>query len=150
MLLAHVFKTSLGHQTNSKNVMIQVKNQNNPGIAKIIKRMLYHIIKLIWGRKLLSKWNIDKRCLAQKTLTYMLIISYIHIGTSTSQILVVTFIKIPCSNINWWYRKYHQWATWSSHARNDVCTAKREDLNESTGVVPAKYPPKVKLELSQL
>ena len=30
---------------------------------------------------------------------------------------------------------------------NDTCaTQKREDLTESTDVVPAKYPPKVKLE----
>ena len=28
-----------------------------------------------------------------------------------------------------------------------TCATKREDLTESTGVVPAEYPPKVKLEL---
>ena len=34
---------------------------------------------------------------------------------------------------------------------NSTCTTKRNDLAESTGVVPAKYPPKVKSELfSQL
>ena len=32
--------------------------------------------------------------------------------------------------------------------RNDTCTTqKRKDLIESTSVVPAEYPPKVKLEL---
>ena len=35
--------------------------------------------------------------------------------------------------------------------RNDTCIAKRDDLTESASVVPAEYPPKVKLELfSQL
>ena len=34
-----------------------------------------------------------------------------------------------------------------SHARNNTCKTKREDLTESTGMVLAKYPPKVKLEL---
>ena len=39
----------------------------------------------------------------------------------------------------------------SSHVCNDTYTANKEDLTKSTGVVPAKYPPKVKLELfSQL
>ena len=33
---------------------------------------------------------------------------------------------------------------------NDTCTTKRNDLAESTGVVPAEYPPKVKLELVSL
>ena len=35
----------------------------------------------------------------------------------------------------------------ASHARNNTCKTKREDLTESTGMVLAKYPPKVKLEL---
>ena len=53
--------------------------------------------------------------------------------------------------IFWWSRKYHQWATRYVHIRNNTCIIKKEDLAESTGVVPAKYPPKVKLELfSQL
>ena len=43
--------------------------------------------------------------------------------------------------------KNHQWATQSLRAHNNTCTTKREDLTESTGVVPAKYPLKVKLEL---
>ena len=30
---------------------------------------------------------------------------------------------------------------------NDTCTTKRNNLAERTGVVPAEYPPKVKLEL---
>ena len=46
----------------------------------------------------------------------------------------------------WWCRKNHQWATQSSHARNNTCTIKREDLAKSTDVMLAKYPPKVKLE----
>jgi len=51
----------------------------------------------------------------------------------------------------WWCCKYHQWVTRSLHACNDICKEKREDLTESNGVVPAEYPPKVKLELfSQL
>ena len=35
----------------------------------------------------------------------------------------------------------------ASRARNNTCTIKREDLTESIGVVSAKHPPKVKLEL---
>ena len=35
----------------------------------------------------------------------------------------------------------------ASRVRNNTCITKREDLIESIGVVPAKYPPKVKLEL---
>ena len=35
----------------------------------------------------------------------------------------------------------------ASRARNNTYTTKREDLTENTGVVSAKYPPKVKLEL---
>ena len=33
---------------------------------------------------------------------------------------------------------------------NGTCTTKRKNLAESTGVVPAKHPPKVKLELFSL
>ena len=40
----------------------------------------------------------------------------------------------------------HQWVTRFSRARNNTCIINREDLTESTGVVSAKYPPKVKLE----
>ena len=48
-------------------------------------------------------------------------------------------------------KKNHQWATQSSHTRSKTCATKREYLTESTGVVPAKYPPKVKLKIfSQL
>ena len=39
-----------------------------------------------------------------------------------------------------------QWATRSTRARNDTCTAQKGNLTKSTGVVSAKYPPKVKLE----
>ena len=42
--------------------------------------------------------------------------------------------------------KNHQWATQFLYARNNTRTTKKEDLIENTGVVPAKYPPKVKLE----
>ena len=35
----------------------------------------------------------------------------------------------------------------ASRARNNTCKMKRKDLIESTGMVSAKYPPKVKLEL---
>ena len=57
----------------------------------------------------------------------------------------------PADGANWWCCKYHQWATRSSHARNDTYTTKREDLTESTGVVPVEYSSKVMLELfSQL
>ena len=52
-----------------------------------------------------------------------------------------------CHITHWWHRKNHQWATQSSHTQNNTCTIKREDLIESTGVVLAKYPLKVKLEL---
>ena len=41
-----------------------------------------------------------------------------------------------------------QWATRQTRDHNDTCaTQKREDLTECTDVVPAEYPPKVKLEL---
>ena len=44
--------------------------------------------------------------------------------------------------------KNHQYATQSSRAPNkNLHNTKAEDLKRSTGVVPAKYPPKVKLEL---
>ena len=43
--------------------------------------------------------------------------------------------------------KNHQWATQSLHTRNNTCIIKKEDQIESTGVVLAKYPLKVKLEL---
>ena len=35
----------------------------------------------------------------------------------------------------------------ASRACNNTCKMKRKDLIESTGMVSAKYPPKVKLEL---
>ena len=35
----------------------------------------------------------------------------------------------------------------ASRVRNNTCKMKRKDLTESIGVVPAKYPPKVKLKL---
>ena len=35
----------------------------------------------------------------------------------------------------------------ASRARNNTCKTKRKDLLESTSVVPAKYPSKVKLKL---
>ena len=59
----------------------------------------------------------------------------------------LTLIKLNIGFPYWWCRKNHQWATKSSHARNNTCIIKREDLTESTGVVSAKYPPKIKLEL---
>ena len=43
--------------------------------------------------------------------------------------------------------KNHQWATQSLYTQNDTYTIKREDLTKSIGVVSAKYPQKVKLEL---
>ena len=52
----------------------------------------------------------------------------------------------------WWGRESHQWVT-RFYRLNELPTQKkeREDLTESAGVVPAKYPPKVKLDLfSQL
>ena len=46
----------------------------------------------------------------------------------------------------------HQWVTRFCRSNESPAQKKeRKDLIESTGVVPAKYPPKVKLELfSQL
>ena len=35
----------------------------------------------------------------------------------------------------------------ASRVRNNTCKMKRKDLTESIGVIPAKYPPKVKLKL---
>jgi len=47
--------------------------------------------------------------------------------------------------------KNHQWATQPLCAHDSTCTTKREDLTESTDVVPAKDSLKVKLEnFSQL
>ena len=47
--------------------------------------------------------------------------------------------------------KYHQWVAQHLHTQNSTCTISKEDLIESTSVVPAKYSPNVKLELfSQL
>ena len=43
--------------------------------------------------------------------------------------------------------KNHQYATQSLHTCNGTCTTKRKDLTENTGVVPARYPLKVKLDL---
>ena len=60
---------------------------------------------------------------------------------------IVWLIFLPIDDANWWCQKNHQWATQSLHARNNTCIIKREDLIESTGMVSAKYPPKVKLEL---
>ena len=34
-----------------------------------------------------------------------------------------------------------------TYSKQHMYNTKREDLEESTGVVPAKYPPKVKLKL---
>ena len=43
--------------------------------------------------------------------------------------------------------KNYQWVAQSSHARNNTCITKREDLTESIGVVSAKCLSKVKLDL---
>ena len=49
----------------------------------------------------------------------------------------------------WWCQKNHQWATRSSRALDkNLHNTKAEDLKRSTSVVPAKYPPTVKLEKS--
>ena len=49
------------------------------------------------------------------------------------------------------YACFPQMALTNDAINITTCTAKRENLIESTGVVPAEYPPKVKLELfSQL
>ena len=70
---------------------------------------------------------------------------------SFGYIIFISKLYIIDNGANWWCHKYHQWATRSSHARNDICTAKREDLTENTGVMSAEYSPKVKSELfSQL
>ena len=56
---------------------------------------------------------------------------------------------VPTDDTNWWCRNKespisHMVLTfWKQYLRN----TKKEDLIESIGVVPAKYPPKVKLEL---
>ena len=60
---------------------------------------------------------------------------------------IVWLIFFPTDGANRWCHKNHQWTTQSLHARNDTYTIKRENLTESTGLVPAKYPLKVKLEL---
>ena len=50
-------------------------------------------------------------------------------------------------NCIWWSRKSHQWATNTCALEIAPAQHKKEDLEESIGVVPTKYPPKVKLEL---
>ena len=64
--------------------------------------------------------------------------------------LLFIFIKFNISS--WWCRKSHQWVARSERSSESPTQKKKEeDLAESTGVVPAKYPPKVKLEIfSQL
>ena len=58
-------------------------------------------------------------------------------------------MSFPINGANWWCRKNHQWATQSLHTPDkNLHNAKAEDLKRSTGVVPAKYPPMVKLEKS--
>ena len=66
---------------------------------------------------------------------------------AASTLLSIPNLKPQLCHDWWWCPKNHQWATWFSHAWNNTCTIKKEDLAKSTDVVPVKYPPKVKLEL---
>ena len=76
-------------------------------------------------------------------LTSSTTILYLDFLTFHYVFIIAYFIE---DNVIWWCRKNHQWAIQSSHTRNNICTIKREYLIESTDVVPAKYPQKVKLE----
>ena len=60
---------------------------------------------------------------------------------------IITYTNMHQKLIKLMMLKSHHWVTQSSHTRNDICTEKKGDLTESTGVVPAKYLSKVKLEL---
>ena len=65
--------------------------------------------------------------------------------------IVWLLFYFPTDGANWWSRKYYQWAVWCLRTWNNTYTISKKDLAESISVVPAKYPPKVKLELfSQL
>ena len=61
----------------------------------------------------------------------------------STSLLRVTINTLSCVMMP----KNHQWATQSLHVQNNTCTTKRDDLTESIGVMSAKYPSKVKLEL---
>ena len=52
--------------------------------------------------------------------------------------------RVPTDSANWWCRKNHQWATRFSHTQNNTCTTKREDLAESTNVVPIPFESQVR------
>ena len=59
---------------------------------------------------------------------------------------------LPTDGANWWGHKSHQWEARSLCLKSHLHKRrKQEHLAEGTGVEPAKYPPKVKLEIfSQL
>ena len=68
-------------------------------------------------------------------------------GSNNTAYELQRIVSFPIDDANWWSRKSHQWATWYSHTRNNTCIARKgKTLTDSTSVVPAKYPPKVKLE----
>ena len=61
---------------------------------------------------------------------------------------IIDFYSVKCISVLLMMLENQQWATRQTRDHNDTCTTqKREDLTESTRVVPAEYPPKVKLEL---
>ena len=64
-------------------------------------------------------------------------------SSGQGQMLETSFLSF-CS---WLCRKYHQWATRSYCSKESLAQQKEKDLTESTSVVSAEYPPKVKSEL---
>ena len=95
-------------------------------------------------------WTYLSRVVGRNSSPWTLLVVAIK-KVSTMQLYVweaiVWLIFFPTNGANWWCRKNHQWATQFSYAWNNTCTIRKEDLIENTSVVPAKYPPKVKLEL---
>ena len=55
-------------------------------------------------------------------------------------------VFFPTDNTNWWCQKSSVGCTVLTCSRQNLQNINKEDLAKSTGVVPAKYPPKVKLE----
>ena len=68
---------------------------------------------------------------------------------STIQLFVwelMLLLLLPTDGANWWCWKSPVSYTVFTCSRQNLCNKEEENLIESTSVVPAKYPPKVKLE----
>ena len=54
--------------------------------------------------------------------------------------------EFPIDGTNWWCQKSSVSHTILTCSRQNLRNKEEEDLTESISVIPAKYPPKVKLE----